>query len=294
MALLSEQLLSSYNMAVEVTQQFDKAKIANLERARLALTDKHVPDTVERGLDNLLTTLYGLLRSPVFPKNGYRYLIDALTQKTGEPTVNLYGMLATDTAAREFPTYIKLHKLFTKHGIRTKPHVLIIHWPKPNIIRELQRAETLTYPMDNPMQSHFEQEFNPILQQWIGLGLPVESLAGWPIEFIKTEKRTPYASGGFRNPPPEIERASRELHQARRQTLTGGQQFYNSHPNLSLLGADQRDFAEVFRRATGIWIKEQSEKTQHPSLWMATERTSTLLKNYNVPENIAGLNLNVE
>jgi hypothetical protein len=88
------------------------------------------PYLAQERLIPLIADLYPLLRTPIFPKHGYRALAAALvTTVLGDDNgVHLRGVLASPTAETELSCFLDCAMTFRRHGFTPHVRLLLVQW----------------------------------------------------------------------------------------------------------------------------------------------------------------------
>jgi hypothetical protein len=88
------------------------------------------PYLAQERLIPLIADLYSLLRTPIFPKHGYRALAAALvTTVLGDDNgVHLRGVLASPTAETELNSFLDCVMIFRRHGFTPDVKLLLVQW----------------------------------------------------------------------------------------------------------------------------------------------------------------------
>ena len=107
---------------------FQRALI--LEQRALCDALSTAPHLAQERLIPLIADLYTLLRTPIFPKRGYRTLAAALvTTVLGDDNgVHLRGVLASPTAETELNRFLDCALIFKQHGFTPHVKLLLLQW----------------------------------------------------------------------------------------------------------------------------------------------------------------------
>jgi hypothetical protein len=107
---------------------FQRALI--LEQRALCDALSTAPHLAQERLIPLIADLYTLLRTPIFPKRGYRTLAAALvTTVLGDDNgVHLRGVLASPTAETELNRFLDCAMIFRRHGFTPHVRLLLVQW----------------------------------------------------------------------------------------------------------------------------------------------------------------------
>jgi hypothetical protein len=107
---------------------FQRALILEQQALHDALST--APHLAQERLIPLIAELYSLLRTPIFPKRGYRTLAAALvTTVLGDDNgVHLHGVLASPTAETELNRFLDCAMIFRRHGFTPQVRLLLLQW----------------------------------------------------------------------------------------------------------------------------------------------------------------------
>lgn len=88
------------------------------------------PRPIQERLTPLIADLYTILRTPIFPKRGYRSVAEALVQTVArdENRVHLYGVLASPTAMTEMSSFTRCAAIFRQHGFLPHVELMLVQW----------------------------------------------------------------------------------------------------------------------------------------------------------------------
>jgi hypothetical protein len=101
-----------------------------LEQQALCDVLSIAPHLAQERLIPLIADLYPLLRTPIFPKHGYRALAAALvtTVLSDDNGVHLRGVLASPTAETELNCFLDCATIFRRHGFTPHIRLLLVQW----------------------------------------------------------------------------------------------------------------------------------------------------------------------
>jgi hypothetical protein len=120
--------LGEHTPTLPSVEGFQRALI--LEQQALCDALSTAPHLAQERLIPLIADLYPLLRTPIFPKHGYRALAAALaTTVLGDDNgVHLRGVLASPTAETELNRFLDCAMIFRRHGFTPQVQLLLLQW----------------------------------------------------------------------------------------------------------------------------------------------------------------------
>jgi hypothetical protein len=211
---------------------------------------------VQDRLAPLIADLYTILRTPIFPKRGYRALAEALvtTLVSGDNGVHLRGVLASPTAGTEISTLVHCATIFRRHGFTPHVKLLLVQWDTLVEIRQRDTsartrafAQHVRAVTDTARQAGFADAIIPVA---VEVDADTAELLS-PRDFRDWSQRVLSAVHGPRNVWTPLVR-----------DVAWSTGFYARQVSLSRLGERQALLDLAIRRAVGQRVS--AEHASHP------------------------------
>jgi hypothetical protein len=202
-------------------------------------------------LSALVGELYALMRSPIYPKGGYRALADGLVQALAaeDRRVQLHGVLASPTAMSEVRTILRCAEIVGRYGLRPRLTLWLARWENlVEVEREGAKARARAFA-----------------QQARAVGEAAQQ-AGFGDAVIPIDVEVDDATGEVRSPPDVRDWSRRVLGAlsdpkgacpSLTRDVAWSTAFYARQASLSRLGERQALFDLVLRRALGARVSAE-------------------------------------
>src|SRR5581483_4816933 len=114
--------------------------------------------SVPERLSRFAEDLYGLLRTPIFPKRSYLEVASWLREASVEDggTVHLRTVLASPTAVDEAGSFLRCADTFRRHGFQVELKLLLVRWENLVEVAEISAEER---------QAFFDEQVRSVRQQ---------------------------------------------------------------------------------------------------------------------------------